>query len=542
MARDFHRASCNRWSVIPVLVGSVLLQAGLAEGRPGGIASSDFTLDGGCHDCHSGSPGTVPLVSLVADDESLSVGQQITLTFVVTTQAPAQTHAGFNIRSSKQGTFAIGGPAPQMTRTIVGAMGWLEATHSAPKPNVIDGTATFTVLWTPAALTSGTVLFTAWGNSVNNADGNAGDRAAFTTRSVTVASSCVPVAETCNGLDDDCDGVADDGLPTSAFFPDTDGDSFGAAGGMKQACSQAQAGAGYVAIGTDCDDMRSAVHPGAVEICNAIDDNCNVTVDEGLPTTTFYRDGDADGYGAVAGPTMASCSATVAGYAAINTDCDDANGAVHPGVAEICNGQDDNCNAATDEGLPALTCGTGSCATTVPACVAGVPQTCTPVCPPEPDAAMDSASDPAPAPEQDSAVPVDVASDAAVDQSQSDDVRSDDVRPDDVRPDDVRPDDSDAAPGPAAIDALGPPIVIVADAARSPDSSSDVATRPSGADRATDASSAVKSPSSDGGCSCRVGSARTRGGAFPLVLVTLLLTACFRRRASGRRRPERSRR
>jgi len=34
-----------------------------------------------------------------------------------------------------------------------------------------------------------------------------------------------------------------------------------------------------------------------------------------------------------------------------NLDCDDALFAVHPGVAEVCNGRDDNCNAMTDEGL-----------------------------------------------------------------------------------------------------------------------------------------------------------------------------------------------
>ena len=33
--------------------------------------------------------------------------------------------------------------------------------------------------------------------------------------------------------------------------------------------------AGYVASGTDCDDASAAVHPGASEVCNGVDDNCD---------------------------------------------------------------------------------------------------------------------------------------------------------------------------------------------------------------------------------------------------------------------------
>jgi hypothetical protein len=526
MGRDFQRASRNRWSMISVLVGAVLLQAGLAQARSAGIASSSFTpmLGDGCHNCHNVTPGTAPLVMLSVDDVTVAAGQQITLTFVVTSQAPAQTHSGFNIRSDKPGIFAIGvGPTSANTRTIAGAMGWLEATHSAPRPNVAN-VATFTVLWTPLATTSGTVMFTAWGNSVNNNGNNMGDRAATTSLPVTVASGCVPVAETCNGLDDDCDGVADDGLPTTQFFLDLDGDGVGAAAsGMKQACSLAQAGAGYVATGGDCNDAQAAIHPGATEICNAMDDDCDLVVDDGLPTTTFYRDADGDGYGAVAGPTMTSCSATVAGYATSNTDCDDTSAAIHPGTAEICNGKDDNCNAATDEGLPPLTCGAAPCTTTVPACVAGVPQTCTPICPPEPDAATDIASDSALV---EDAAPVDVVSDGpGPDQNQA-------------VTDGASADTSSAPATDASVDAtpdgFSPPIVGIIDAAASPGATIDAATRPPLVDGRTD--TGVAPPASGGGCSCRVGAGQSGENAFPIVLVTLLVGVVVRRLASSRRR------
>jgi uncharacterized delta-60 repeat protein len=149
--------------------------------------------------------------------------------------------------------------------------------------------------------------------------------------------------EVCNGIDDNCNGDVDEG-GTNTFYRDADGDGSGNATMMIQACS---APSGYVSNSNDCDDSNGDVYPGATEVCNGIDDNCNGEVDEG-GTSTFYRDADGDGNGN-ARMMIQSCSAP-SGFVSNSNDCDDSNGGVYPGATEVCNGFDDNCNGEVDEG------------------------------------------------------------------------------------------------------------------------------------------------------------------------------------------------
>lgn len=98
--------------------------------------------------------------------------------------------------------------------------------------------------------------------------------------------------------------------------------------------------------GEDCDDTDPTVHPGAVEVCNEVDDDCDGETDEGLPLSTYYRDGDGDGYGD-AGMSTAACGQPE-GYATA-PDCDDGDPLVNPGAPEACNGADDDCDSEIDE-------------------------------------------------------------------------------------------------------------------------------------------------------------------------------------------------
>ncbi len=98
--------------------------------------------------------------------------------------------------------------------------------------------------------------------------------------------------------------------------------------------------------GPDCDDGNADVFPGAEELCNDIDDNCNSTVDESNPTAPqWYLDEDDDGFGA--GDAVRACAAPD-DHVSDSTDCDDTRNAVNPDATEVCNTRDDNCDNVTD--------------------------------------------------------------------------------------------------------------------------------------------------------------------------------------------------
>ncbi|MES1217276.1 MAG: MopE-related protein, partial [Bacteroidota bacterium] len=158
--------------------------------------------------------------------------------------------------------------------------------------------------------------------------------------------------EICDGKDNNCDGTIDEGFPSVTYYRDADGDGYGNAAITTTA--KCAIPAGYVTNSTDCNDADATIHPGAAEICDGKDNNCNGTIDEGFPSTTYYRDADGDGYGNAAITTTAKC-AIPAGYVTNNTDCNDADATIHPGAAEICDGKDNNCNGTIDEGFPSVT-------------------------------------------------------------------------------------------------------------------------------------------------------------------------------------------
>ena len=151
--------------------------------------------------------------------------------------------------------------------------------------------------------------------------------------------------EVCDSIDNDCDGTVDEDDATDAatWYADTDSDAFGDPGTATQSCDQPS---GYVSDSTDCDDLEAGSYPGAAEVCDEEDNDCDGTTDEGV-TTTYYADDDGDGHGDPADTTEA-CSLP-SGHVATNADCDDTDGTISPNATEICDTVDNDCDGTVDE-------------------------------------------------------------------------------------------------------------------------------------------------------------------------------------------------
>jgi hypothetical protein len=152
--------------------------------------------------------------------------------------------------------------------------------------------------------------------------------------------------ETCNGVDDNCNGEVDeDAIDAETFHADVDGDGYGDPAVEGLACEQL---AGWVTDASDCDDDDPSSFPGADELCDEADNDCDGDIDEdAIDADTLYADMDEDGYGDATQP-VTSCEFPW-GYVGDATDCDDANGAIHPDADELCNGIDDDCDGSVDE-------------------------------------------------------------------------------------------------------------------------------------------------------------------------------------------------
>jgi len=153
----------------------------------------------------------------------------------------------------------------------------------------------------------------------------------------TDASVYPGATEECDGVDDDCDGFIDEEF-------DLDGDSY---------YDPADPGCAATWTELDCDESDAGVHPGAPELCDAVDQDCDGDIDEDF-------DLDVDGWFDGGEPDCAST------YTA-GTDCDDLAPATNPGAAESCNGIDDDCDGDVDEDFDAD--GDGAFTDADPGCV-----------------------------------------------------------------------------------------------------------------------------------------------------------------------------
>ncbi len=130
---------------------------------------------------------------------------------------------------------------------------------------------------------------------------------------------------------DDTDTVETDDAESDDTEPAPDGD-----------------GDGFT-VEDDCNDADDAVFPGAAEVCNDVDDDCNGRVDDVASPPLWHLDRDGDGFG---DPRATWAACTVPPFfvpASGDADCDDLDPSVSPvGVEVPGDGVDGDCDGVED--------------------------------------------------------------------------------------------------------------------------------------------------------------------------------------------------
>ena len=100
---------------------------------------------------------------------------------------------------------------------------------------------------------------------------------------------------------------------------------------------------GYTERDGDCNDRDPDIHPGAEEICDGLDNDCNETIDvDASDILIWYADADEDGFG---DPAVSQESCTKPDYYVANDqDCDDDNASTNPNALDVCDDIDNDCN------------------------------------------------------------------------------------------------------------------------------------------------------------------------------------------------------
>jgi len=207
-------------------------------------------------------------------------------------------------------------------------------------------------------------------------------------------------AEVCDEKDNDCDGDVDEEGTEGCqlYYLDLDQDLYGAETQGKCLCEPYEL---YIApeFG-DCKPLDPDIHPGAEEICDGVDNNCDGLTDDLFQDLDFDGDADCvdddddddkvldliDNCPITSNPDQENFDQDQYGDACDwdddndevgdGLDCEPFNPLVNPDMEEVCNGFDDDCDSAVDEDFGLTACGKGVCTHAVENCFGGVLQVC----------------------------------------------------------------------------------------------------------------------------------------------------------------------
>jgi hypothetical protein len=156
--------------------------------------------------------------------------------------------------------------------------------------------------------------------------------------------------EICDGIDNNCDYQIDEpgAVGSIIFYQDLDMDGYGSDVSM----ALCEGGPGWSEFTGDCDDEDYNVYPGAVDVCDGIDNDCDGLVDDGETAVMHWPDADEDGYGDEGAGGQLFCWDPGPGWVTNDIDCDDTDAGINPAASEICDGIDNDCSGLADDGLP----------------------------------------------------------------------------------------------------------------------------------------------------------------------------------------------
>jgi Putative metal-binding motif len=295
--------------IAATLIGLNLCWTGQALARSTGEAQ-------GCGNCHYLKRG--PTIEVTFSDPTPAPGDKINFGIRLQAKVSDAVNAGCMIVADTDGKFEL--VDPDTTKFAQDAAKMLlsnQVLHSAPR-QYVDGKASFDYRWI-APNQTGVTKFSVF--AISSTASKEPEEFNTTTRSFGIAHGCDGVtyypdndgdgfgdennatlsctvlpdlilkggdcddgdekknpeaSEACNFADDDCNGEIDEGLEPGLYYADSDGDGVGA----RTAVFTCNDKPGHVSKNGDCKPNDPSIFPGAEELQNDIDDDCDGKVDE----------------------------------------------------------------------------------------------------------------------------------------------------------------------------------------------------------------------------------------------------------------------